>query len=104
MLNIKQLKNELPPKTINFGNVVKGKIKIFLDDLKREVNLLENDRILKEFKNKELTILKKKGLPYLIKELKSFNPKKKIDSIILITIGYLSITKQSGIKFEDINL
>ena len=103
MLNIKQLKNELPPKTINFGNVVKGKIKIFLDDLKREVNLLENDRILKEFKNKELTILKKKGLPYLIKELKSFNPKKKIDSIILITIGYLSITKQSGIKFEDIN-
>ncbi len=91
------------PLNINFGNVVRRKIKKFLDDIEKELNLLENENILKEFKRNNFTILKKEGLPFLIKEFQSFNHKKKIDSIILINIGFLSITKKSGIQFEDID-
>ena len=91
------------PLNINFGNVVRRETKKFLDDIEKEVNLLENDKILKEFKRNDLTILKKAGLPFLTKNFQSYNHKKKIDSIILINIGYLSISKKSGIQIKDLD-
>ena len=91
------------PLNINFGDVVRRETKKFLDDLKEEVNLLENDKILKEFKRNNLAILKKAGLSFLTNNFQSYNHKKKIDSIILINIGYLSISKKSGIKINDLD-
>ncbi len=91
------------PLNINFENFARREIKKFLNEIKNEVNLLENKNILKEFKHNNLTILKKKGLLFLVKEFQSFNHKKKIDSIILINIGFLSTTMKSGIQFEDID-
>jgi hypothetical protein len=91
------------PLNINFGNVVRRETKKFLDDIEKAVNLLENDKILKEFKRNDLAILKKAGLPFLSKNFQSYNHKKKIDSIILINIGYLSISKKSGIQIKDLD-
>ena len=91
------------PLNINFGNAVRRETKKLLDDIEKEVNLLENDKILKEFKRNDLTILKKAGLPFLTKNFQSYNHKRKIDSVILINIGYLSILKKSGIQFNDLD-
>ncbi len=91
------------PLNINFGNVARSEIKKFLNNIEKEGNLLENENVLKEFKRNDLTILKKEGLSYLINNLQSFNHKKKIDSIILINIGFLSITKNSGIQITDLD-
>lgn len=74
------------PLNINFGNAVRRENKKLLDDIEKEVNLLENDKILKEFKRNDLTILKKASLPFLTKNFQSYNHKRKIDSVILINI------------------
>ncbi len=74
-----------------------------LEDLEKELNFLENENILGEFKQKEFTLLKKEGLGFLIRNFQLFNLKKKTNSIILINIGYLSNTMKSGIQFEDID-
>ena len=47
--------------------------------------------------------MKKAGLPFLTKNFQSYNHKKKIDSIILINIGYLSISKKSGNQINDLD-
>jgi len=91
------------PLNLNFGNVVRREYKKFLNEIKKEENLLENKNILKEFKRNNLTLLKIKGLSFLVKEFQSFNRKKRIDSIILINIGFLSNTMKSGIQFKDID-
>lgn len=91
------------PLNINFGNFVRRQNEKFLQDIQKERNLIENDEILKEFKRNDLTILKKVGLPFLTKNFESFDHKKKIESIILIDIGYLSISKKSGIQINDID-
>ena len=102
MLKTKKLKIKLP-LDINFGNFARRKNERFLENIQKEIKLLENDKILKEFKRDNLSTLKKAGLPYLIKNFQSYNHQKKIDSIILINIGFLSITKKTGIQINDLD-
>ncbi len=91
------------PLNVNLGNFARRQVENFLEDIQREINLLENDKILNEFKRNNLAILKKAGLPFLIENFQSYNHKKRIDSIILINIGYLSISKKSGIQIYDLD-
>lgn len=88
---------------MNLGNFARRQVENFLEDIQREINLLENDKILNEFKRNNLAILKKASLPFLIENFQSYNHKKRIDSIILINIGYLSISKKSGIQIYDLD-
>ncbi len=91
------------PSYINFNNVVKRKTEKFIENIKEGEKLLENNGIMIEFKRKEFTILKKAGLPFLVKNFQSFDHSKKIDSIILINIGFLSISKTTGIQIKDLD-
>ncbi|KKN06929.1 hypothetical protein LCGC14_1072300 [marine sediment metagenome] len=91
------------PLTINFGNVARRETQKFLEKIGTEANLIENCKILMEFKRKDFTILKKAGLIFLMKNFQFYNHKKKIDSILLINIGFLSISKNSSIQIEDLD-